>query len=132
MTKKQKQLVFATTLIIVALILTISLFLIQCNFKKVYIKPNTAWQSKIHNIIVFSDEYGNLTGKFQWYDENLDLKFYRRNNSISIIILEYDEFLLFGKYSVNKTGDIIIENITTQSEFWNSDTEKITLKQVKK
>ena len=95
-------------------------------------EPNSEWKVSAPNMTVLSDEKGNLYGELYLVENTLNLGFYLRNNSVFAHISENDENLFSGKYSINKNGDIIIKNITSQNELWNCDTEEITLKKAKK
>jgi len=99
---------------------------------RAYPEPNAEWQAVNPNIKVFSDEEGNLSGEFYLDDVTLNLRFYLRDDSVSIYLPEYEDFLLFGTYSINKNGDIVIKDISSDSEFWSSDITEITLKTLKK
>lgn len=95
-------------------------------------EPNAEWLSAKLNIRVFSDEEGNLSGEFYIDDAVLNLRFYLRDDSISVYLPEYEDYLLFGNYSIKKNGDIIIKDIFSDSEFWDSDIAEIALKTLKK
>ncbi len=93
---------------------------------------NAEWLSAKPNIRVFSDEEGNLSGEFYIDDAVLNLRFYLRDDSVSVYLPEYEDYLLFGNYSIKKNGDIIIKDISSDSEFWDSDIAEIALKTLKK
>lgn len=133
--KKKKLFVAVIAIGIAAIAVFLYWFLTMSRFFTLFQarpEPNAEWKVSAPNMTVLSDEKDNLYGELYLAENTLNLSFYLRNNSVFADITENDENLFSGKYSINKKGDIIIKNITSQNELWNCDTEEITLKKAEK
>ena len=134
---KRKRILFISAAVLAAaaaLVFTYWFLTLNRSFSspRAFPEPNAEWLSAKPNIRVFSDEEGNLSGEFYIDDAVLNLRFYLRDDSVSVYLPEYEDYLLFGNYSIKKNGDIIIKDISSDSEFWDSDMAEIALKTLKK
>lgn len=137
MVKRQKKLFFSVIGISIIVISVVFMywFLTMSRFFTLFQahpKPNAEWRISEPNMTVLSDEKGNLYGELYLDESTLNLSFYLRNNHVFAYITENDENLFSGNFSINKSGDIIIKDITSQNKLWNSDRGKMTLKKQKK